>query len=308
MNQKNESAEKFRILCLDGGGVRGYLSTLILENIEKELKEPIYKHFDFIVGTSTGAIIASLLAIETSAEDIRKMYEKDIKEIFSNKMKRKIPYYGAKYSKEALTCKAKEYFKDLTFNEIKVPLLITSVDINNMKARLHKSPYDKSLSERSDESLASAVIASCSAPSYFPIEEKLKNSSMLVDGGIVANNPSLIGLIDTKRFHDISDKEISLLSIGTGIHKETPYNSQKLKDTQVRWAFPIIELLMNSQSDLAEKQTEFLMETLGYKDNYLRINPEIIDKVELHEYEKIGTLIPLSSLSKEHKRWIKSNL
>ena len=88
-------SNKFRILSLDGGGVRGYLTTLILENIEKQLNnqdgstKPLGDYFDLIAGTSTGAIIGGLLATGKSAKEIKIIYEKDIKEIFSTDMRRK---------------------------------------------------------------------------------------------------------------------------------------------------------------------------------------------------------------------------
>ena len=80
-------SEKFRILSLDGGGVRGYLTVMILENIEKQLNakdgsdKPLGEYFDLIAGTSTGAIIGGLLAIGKKASEVRKIYENDIKEI-----------------------------------------------------------------------------------------------------------------------------------------------------------------------------------------------------------------------------------
>lgn len=86
--------QKMKILSLDGGGVRGYLTAMILENVEKQLNlrdrsnKPLGEYFDLIAGTSTGAIIAGLLAIGKNASEVRKIYEDDIKEIFSNEMKR----------------------------------------------------------------------------------------------------------------------------------------------------------------------------------------------------------------------------
>lgn len=82
-----------KILTLDGGGVRGFLTACILENIEKilntkdESKKSLSEYFNLIAGTSTGAIIAGLLAIGKRADDIKALYQKDIPEIFSKKQK-----------------------------------------------------------------------------------------------------------------------------------------------------------------------------------------------------------------------------
>ena len=115
---------KFKILSLDGGGVRGYLTAIILSNIERALNQnnkefvPIGKYFDLIAGTSTGAIIAGFLAIGKCANEIKDIYEKNIKEIFSDEMKRfKFNIFKSQYKKDNLTKMANEYFQNKTFSK-----------------------------------------------------------------------------------------------------------------------------------------------------------------------------------------------
>ena len=321
-------SEKFRILSLDGGGVRGYLTVMILENIEKQLNsrdgsdKPLCEYFDLIAGTSTGAIIGGLLAIGKKASEVREIYENDIKEIFSHDMRQfKILNFfpfniiRTKYKKDNLRDKAVKYFRDsnnndLTFLNVKTHLLVTSVDITTMTPRFHKSTYNKKNIPRADEKLSSAIIASSSAPAFFPIEENLKYSSNLIDGGIVANNPSLVALVDSFSFDEAPNKDdIVLLSIGTGKACEIPYEIDSLKDTSVKWlrqngTSPLIEILMNSQSVLAEFQTSFLMEQLNCKMQYKRINPNLGVKIELDEAEKIDILKNLADLDQDNTQWV----
>lgn len=316
-------SKKFKILSLDGGGVRGYLTVMILENIEKQLNsrdgsdKPLGEYFDLIAGTSTGAIIGGLLSIGKKASEVRKIYETDIKEIFSDDMKRyKInSFFNTKYKKDNLRDKAVNYFKDssgddLTFLNVKTHLLVTSVDITTMTPRFHKSVYNKKNIPRADEKLSSAIIASSSAPAFFPIEENLKYSSNLIDGGIVANNPSLVALVDSFSFDEAPNKDdIVLLSVGTGKASEVPYEIDSLKDTSVKWlrqngTSPLIEILMNSQSVLAEFQTSFLMEQLNCKMQYKRINPNLGVKIELDEAEKIDILKNLADLDQDNTQWV----
>ena len=347
-------SRKFRILSLDGGGVRGYLTTLILENIEKQLNredgsnKPLGEYFDLIAGTSTGAIIGGLLATGRSAKDIKIIYEKDIKEIFSNDMKRKgiDLFLKAKYKKDNLRDKANEYFGNKTFNDVTTPLLVTSVDITTMTPRFYKSAYSKKNFTRADEKLTSAIIASASAPAFFPMEEKLEHSSNLIDGGIVANNPSLVALVDAFSFDNKpKEEDIILLSLGTGKMNEIPYNIEPLMDGSTDWLLqisnkgvsehlakksvakycrdfiyskiglrkeelkmtnPLIEILMNSQSVLAEFQTKFLMEQ--YNAKYKRINPSLGIKIQLDEVEKIDKLKNLADLDSDDTKWVLSNL
>jgi len=321
-------SEKFRILSLDGGGVRGYLTVMILENIEKQLNardgsgKPLGEYFDLIVGTSTGAIIGGLLSIGKKASEVREIYENDIQEIFSNDMRKcKILNFfpfniiHTKYKKDNLRDKAIQYFqdnngKDLTFLDVKTHLLVTSVDITTMTPRFHKSAYNKKNIPRADEKLSSAIIASSSAPAFFPIEENLIYSSNLIDGGIVANNPSLVALVDCFSFDEAPNKDdIVLLSIGTGKACEVPYEIDALKDTSVKWlrqngTSPLIEILMNSQSVLAEFQTSFLMEQLNCKMQYKRINPNLGVKIELDEANKIDILKNLADLDQDNTQWV----
>jgi len=274
--------KKFRVLSLDGGGVRGYLTAMILENIEKHLnkiddpKKPLGEYFDLIAGTSTGAIIGGLLAIGKRAEEIRKLYERDLKEIFSEEMLRQgqEAFTKAKYSKKILRQKAEseEYFGSKTFsfpNDVKTHLLVTAVDITTMTPRFYKSPYNQKNIPRSDEKLADAIIASASAPAYFPIQEKLKYSSNLIDGGIVANNPSLIAFIDALTFDEKPDhKDIVLLSIGTGKICEIPYEIDPLKDGSIDWLLQINKKKINEIFNLRTVMklcTNWLLSKCGTK-------------------------------------------
>ena len=137
-----------KVLSLDGGGVRGYLTASVLANIEKYLNDgkseyiPLGKYFDLIAETSTGAIIAGLLAIGETAVRIKEIYEKDMAFIFSDEMKNsKLNIWSSKYKKTNLEEKAKEYFGETTFarKDLVSNLLVTTVDITTAKPRFYKS-------------------------------------------------------------------------------------------------------------------------------------------------------------------------
>ncbi len=318
-----ESQQNLKILSLDGGGVRGYLTTIILANIEIALNKdnatfvPLGKYFDLIAGTSTGAIIAGLLAIGKSAKDIKEIYEESIKEIFSDEMKnfelnvKGVPFsFNAKYKKDNLEKMAEHYFEDKTFSkeDLITNLLVTTVDLTTAKPRFYKSDYFSRNEGRKAEKLKDAIVASASAPAFFPVAKDLEYSSYLVDGGVVANNPSLVALIDGMQIEK-NHSNITILSVGTGEMCEMPYEVQKLEDTQIGWISEnkaIIELLMTSQSKLTEFQVKFLSDTLGIK--YKRINPKLGQKIALDEYEKINILKNLGDIYKDDEKWILENL
>jgi len=321
--QKENIKDKIRILSLDGGGVRGYLTILMLEKIEKALnrinntQKPIGEYFDLLVGTSTGAIIASGLAVGKSAKEIRILYENLMKEIFVPQFK---GFVKPKYNSEILRKHLQKILGEKTFDEVDTHLCITSVDTASAKPKLFKSPYKEIYKQRSDELLIDAVMASAAAPIYFPLQ-KTKHTSYLADGGLVANNPSMIGLTEGYQLTNDLNK-VFILSVGTGDIKQIPYDVEKLDKYGgiLSWAMnqknigeivgkltkeivfkvakpeiviPIIEILINTQSNLIS----FHLEKLLNEDNYLRLNPDLNQQVKLDEYKQIEILKNYASIA-----------
>jgi len=309
----------FKVLTLDGGGIRGYLSILILEKLEKALqkhfndKKTIGERFNLLVGTSTGGIIAAGLSIGKSAEEIRKLYEELIIKIFQPYAKGLIK---PKYNQEILKEEIYKITKDLTLKDVKIPLCLTSVDISTSKPRFFKSPYLAKFEPRADERIVDAILATTAAPIYFPIVDT-KHSFYLADGGIVANNPTMIGITDAYEITKDLNK-IKLLSIGTGEMKRVPYDIKKIKKyggvnswaldsawiiesfVKKNTVIPLFEVLLNSQSILINTQAKILL-----KNNFFRINPTLPTEINLDETDKdkIKILKNLSLIAdKEHIR------
>jgi patatin-like phospholipase/acyl hydrolase len=303
MNEK-----EIKVLSLDGGGVKGYLTAKILCNIEKLLNETsneninIGQRFDLIVGTSTGGIIACALSIEKSAQEIFKLYEKIMPKVFRSRNK---GFFKSKYSNKVLKAKLKDILGEKTLEDVKTTrLCITSVDVENSSPRLHKSDYFGRNTPRLDEKLIDLALATSAAPTFFNLMDT-KHSTNLTDGGIVANNPSMVGLTEAMQLTS-SIENISLLSVGTGEQCHMPYKVGKLKtagkkqwmlSSKKKWGFsmgsPIIELLMESQSKLAHFQTKFML-----KNRYIRINPKLSFDIELDSVDKIDSLKNLADINK----------
>lgn len=309
--------EKFKILSLDGGGIRGYLSAKILTNMEKLLNQVcnedinIGQRFDLIVGTSTGGIIACALAIGKSAEYILNLYENLIPKVFEPVSK---GILSPKYSNEILKNELKKVLEDKTLKDVITDLCITSVDVENASPRFHKSGYFDRNIPRLNEKLVDIALATSAAPTYFPLVNT-KHSTNITDGGIVANNPSLVGLIDAMQINGKNLDNIVLISIGTGEQPCMPYDIEKLKHTgKLDWILerkkiivpngsPLIELLIETQSKLAHFQTQFL---LG--DNYIRINPLMKSSTELDDVSKLESLKNIADINKQQLEKIKTLL
>lgn len=327
---------KIRVLSLDGGGVRGYLSAKILFNIETILNNEnnedinIGQRFDLIVGTSTGGIIACALSIGKSAKEIFELYETLIPKIFTPISK---GYLENKYSNKILKEELTNILGDKELKDVITKLCITSVDVENSSPRFHKSDYFDRNAPRQDEKLIDLALATSAAPTYFPLINT-KHSTNLTDGGIVANNPSLVGLIDAMQLTDNKTENISLVSIGTGEQCHMPYDIEDLrnggkqswivnieKNTKI---YRIITSLKNNKtakavstflfsrdkmiSSKGSPLLELLMDSQSklahfqtqflLKDQYIRINPKLSIAIELDSVDKIDSLKNLSDISK----------
>ena len=224
-------SKTFRILAIDGGGIRGIYPAHILRCIEERLRIDLYDAFDMIAGTSTGSIIAAGVAIGLPATDIVAMYEEHGAKIFQKKnfffpgrrLKSMLqPMLDSVYDVNYLERLLSDVFKDKRLGEIEKPLLLPSTDIGNGCVHVLKSGYSKEFTRDNNVLVKDAVLASCSAPTYFD-PHKLDHY-LLADGGLWANNPALAAVIDAQRRLRVHQDNIQVLTIGTG-HSRTMYGA-----------------------------------------------------------------------------------
>jgi patatin-like phospholipase/acyl hydrolase len=260
----------FKILSLDGGGIRGIYSAHLLKRIQEELNIDFAKHFDLIVGTSTGSIIAAGLAIGCPIDDIYSFYEKESKNIFKPQFLNLRGFFKSKYSSKHLENLLIEIFGEKTLSETKTRLIIPATNISNGEVFVFKSNYFKEFVRDKNIKIVDAVLASCSAPVYFS-PHKI-NSYLLADGGLWANNPSLVALTEAMSRLKKDKEDIKLLSIGTGIGKKYYKPS-----TKKRWGIftgwktkKLIDIIFNLQSKAPENMVKLLLP----EKNYLRLNFE----------------------------------
>ncbi len=309
---KRSNLERFRVLSLDGGGVRGVLTARILSNIEDHLNRgnPIRKgigqQFDLIAGTSTGGIIALALSIGLSAKEILGFYEIHIPKIFSSSQKRNPirSTVSPKYSSDQLRDSLREIFDEKTLNDVLTDVCITGVALNNAKPRFHKTDYLARNRARLDEKLIDVALATSAAPTYFKAHTMVHSTS-IIDGGVCANNPALVAIVDSLQFERPSKRgtpqaqdlknDLVMLSIGTGEQPSMPYDVSALSDSGwAQWAGPIVEVLFESQSQLVHSQAQFLL-----NEHYLRVNPALKFPMKLDDVSMLDELKNLSDMTKE---------
>ncbi len=258
---------KRKILCIDGGGIKGIYPAQFLAEIEKKLNCKICNYFDMIVGTSTGGIIAAALAMGIPASTICQLYSKHATDIFpQNKqvirsLKRII---GAKYKNEALKKHLISIFKNSTMSDCKTRLLIPSYNLTTGAIRVFKTPHSDDLYFDKKERIVDVLLATTAAPTYLPPYRT--KSGTFIDGGIGANNPSFIGLVEAVSRCGWALDDIFLLSLGcveTLNNVTTGYEKMGFNNVA-----KIISLFMNAESQYSDNIAKIL---LG-NEHYLRIN------------------------------------
>jgi len=314
----------FRILSLDGGGVRGYLTVQILANIESYLNSldgsstPLGKRFDFIVGTSTGGLIALGLSVGKSASELVRFYQTHIPNIFSkasqrSRLKR---LFDSKFDQAVFKEKLQLIFDSRTLNDVTRDVCVASISLQNAKPRFFKSDYLARNEGRLDELLVDIALSTSAAPTYFPAHTS-KYSRDLIDGGLCANNPAMVALVDACQFErpslrgitgpndfsgNIRDK-VRLLSVGTGSQSTMPYKHKELASGGLLpWltAIAFMEISMESQSELIHNQAAFLL-----KDSYIRINPLLKFPMKMDDADHFRNLSNLADIDSRIENFIK---
>ena len=223
-----------KLLALDGGGIRGVLSLGVLRAIEKELGQPLGEYFDYIAGTSTGAILAAALAKGISLPELESFYFDFGPQIFDKRFL--LQRYKSLYTSDPLKKKLQEVFgPDTTLGHMKDPLLLVVTrnwttdspwPISSNPDAYYNSP--KRPDCNSQIPLWQLVRASTAAPVYFPPEvlqwEKGNSakSFVFVDGGVTPyNNPAfLLYRMATQPQYRLNwkagEEEMLVVSVGTG--------------------------------------------------------------------------------------------
>ena len=249
------------LLSLDGGGVRELATVTFLANLEKALGEPLYKKFDFFIGTSAGAITAMALSIaKMNGDNLLQLWsEETFEKILDSSLwdsKLGLMQINPKYDGKGKTQVLTEYFGNLKLGDASGDLAITSYDIEERKPLLLTSYGNANISA------IDAGHASSAAPIYYPTARV--GNRYLIDGGIVANNPVLHGYAEVKKLYPNSN--VKILSVGTGLNKRPLKGKASQKWGLIGWLMhDLFGLMLESSLD-----HEIATEIIG-KD-YIRVN------------------------------------
>lgn len=237
----DEIDRPFRVLSLDGGGMRGLYTSFLLDRLSKNFsnsrdlgpcKLDVGKGFDLIVGTSTGGIIACGLAVGLSTDQIISLYKETGRRVFQHPMpQRPLPLFmwlarhltRAANDSAPFTAELREHFGDTTLRQVYeargIALCIPSVDMKTQRSWVFKTPHDHTRQRGADYQLVDVCLATCAAPLYFPlacVNDPLSSGShhAFVDGGLWANNPVIIAQVEALEIAG-PGRQIDLVSVST---------------------------------------------------------------------------------------------
>jgi patatin-like phospholipase/acyl hydrolase len=253
-------ASSFQILSLDGGGIRGLFSAALLAKWEEDLGCTIQNHFDLIVGTSTGGIIALGLGLGMRPREIVEFYLSQGSRIFPNR----IPghrafrqFFAHKFSAEPLQAALKQCFGDKLLGHSKKRLVIPSYDLGQEEVRVFKTSHHERLRRDFKEPIWKVALATTAAPTYFPACREIENRR-LIDGGIWANNPIMTAVTEAVAVLKIPLENLSILSLGTTSDIQSR-NDGLDKGGLWQWKRDIAEVLMRAQSVAATGQATLFL-------------------------------------------------
>ena len=245
---------RFQILSLDGGGIKGIFSAAILSYLEDDFNINITDHFDLIAGTSTGGIIALGLATGMRPHEIVEFYVKRGPEIFGGVGHSRFGLlwsffrngFKSKYDSSPLRHALQECFQDKKLSDCTKRLVIPSYNIGEDDVYLFKTPHNERLRRDYKVPIWKVAMATSAAPTYFPCFRKV-DDVRLVDGGVWANNPTMVGIIEAISLLDVRLDAIRVLSLGTTDSVKGRANNLD-NGGLWQWRKEAVEVIMRGQS------------------------------------------------------------
>jgi uncharacterized protein len=280
----------FAVLSLDGGGAKGFYTLGVLKEVEAMVGRRLCEVFGLIYGTSTGAIIASLLALGRSVSEIKTLYETHVPAVLGHTFPRG--------RSRALKTLALEVFKEAGFTEMKTPVGVVATHWRNERPLIFKSSISQAHGRRATfqpgfgVSVGEAVRASCSAYPFFRRTIlKMPNGDVEAgDGGFCANNPTMYAIADAVAAFGRRPEDLRVLSVGVGVYPEPK-----------RWGFgwiarrwpgvPLLQKVLSTNTLSMEQLTSVLyrqVPLVRINDTFER--PEMATDLLEHDLAKLSVL------------------
>lgn len=265
---------RFRVLSLDGGGIRGAFAAAFLRQLEQEIGAPIGRYFDLVAGTSTGGIVAIAAALREPMHRVADLYQQDGPKIFCRRLPRRLGWRGrivrtivrfgnrwlvkylgitaddifqSRYEAAKLRESLSGIFGDKSLVDAKTRVLIPAVNLSLGCTVVFKTPHLGDANTRDWRfPIVDIALATSAAPIYFP-HATITPGSAYVDGGLWANNPVLVALAEAMQIRGSLD-DVQVLSIGTGRGRYSHF-PQSAENGVAWWMNKLFDVTTLAQSE-----------------------------------------------------------
>lgn len=281
----------FRILSVDGGGIKGIFPAAVLAGLENRYLggEPIGQFFDLIVGTSTGGIVALGLGKGLTAREMLDLYLLKGNRIFPPGMLyrwwanlRALSLY--RYERVALDAALREVLGDHILADSGSRLCIPAFEGYHGEVYIFKTPHHPDYRLDGALPMVEVAQATSAAPTYFQSLDS--KGYRFVDGGVWANNPIMIGLVDALCCFDVDPSQIRILSIGCG-REASIVSAQQARGGLWSWR-TIIKAAMDLQSQNSMGQTRLLIGP----QSVCRLEPSVLPPIGLDDWARASAELP----------------
>lgn len=260
---------RFRILSLDGGGIKGIYPATFLAELERRYLggQSIASYFDLVAGTSTGGILALGLGAGLTASELADLYTTRGGDIFpeptGSPLGKALSWWQTaahfthyRYERAPLEKMLVDTLGDKLFGDSVVRLCVPTFEGKHSEVFVYKTPHHPDYMHDRFEPMVKVALATSAAPTYFrPLEH---GGHKLVDGGVWANNPAMLAVIEALICFDLDRAQIDLLSVGCGDDPYVVSDFQTEYGGKFAW-FDVIFAAMRLQSLSAINQARLLL-------------------------------------------------
>eukprot|EP01117_Protostelium_nocturnum_P012990 TRINITY_DN4812_c0_g1_i1.p1 TRINITY_DN4812_c0_g1~~TRINITY_DN4812_c0_g1_i1.p1 ORF type:complete len:382 (-),score=167.25 TRINITY_DN4812_c0_g1_i1:232-1377(-) len=303
-NEPKTPKKPFRILSLDGGGVRAIIQAIIVNRLSIEVPQFI-DQIDMFAGTSAGSIVALALADGMTTDQTKKMWEEEVTKIFVEGYWKRVSSLnnaiGAAYTNDELKKMLEVNLKGKKLSDIKKKILIPTFNLDKKPSSQHKDKekgkddndpatgmagwapeffHNFPKSENADTQCVDVCLMTTAAPTYFPIYQGR------IDGGTYANCPAMVAVTSAINA-GVKPEDIVVLSLSTG-------NSPQHIPSDVygegnwgiyEWGTRLIDILLDANTQSTNYQCECLL-----SKRYHRIDPLLKTSVGLDQSDAVSSL------------------
>jgi hypothetical protein len=277
--------DRFRVLSIDGGGIRGLISARVIARLEELVSAEAGEErrmadcFHMVAGTSTGGLLALGVTVPDPANPARPrlsgaelvdLYLKEGPRIFGDTLHKLISLGGwiaPKHSPKGLAKALHDRYGDARLQQALREVIVTSYDMAEPGPHFFKRWRARESDDR-DASMVEVGLATSAAPTYFPSQGL--DGRALVDGGVFASNPSVAAVVEALKRRDddprdLRPSELMVVSLGTGQHEVGHGQSEVRGWGRLGWIWPrdddpaLIGAFLDGQSDAAHHWAEILL-------------------------------------------------